>query len=383
MKIVRAFFLLILLVSVALFSGFAPIYSQSQDPRVLEQQIETYKNEIKRLQSQSNTLANQVAQFDLQINLAQTKIDQTQEKIILLGGRIDQLETSLSSLTAAFASRVLETYKMARLGQPVYILFSSQIKEIVSKFHYLKKIQESDRNLMVRLQTTQNTYKSQKGDLESLQKQLGVQKEALNGQKKAKANLLSVTKNDEKKYQSLLASAKAEYEAIQAIISGRGSETDIGHIGEGNKIASIIDGPSCNSGGTHTHFVVSINGQTQNPFNYLKNGINYSNCSGSSCDSSDGDPFNPSGSWEWPIAQKILFNQGYGVTWAVKNTWVGKIYSSHNGIDITSEASSEIRSVKSGELFRGSYSLNSCALRYVRVHHDEGGMDTFYLHVNY
>ena len=40
------------------------------------------------------------------------------------------------------------------------------------------------------------------------------------------------------------------------------------------------------------------------PTNYLK-GVDHSNDSG-------GDPFNPSGGWDWPIDGPIQFNQGYG-----------------------------------------------------------------------
>ena len=121
----------------------------------------------------------------------------------------------------------------------------------------------------------------------------------------------------------------------------------------------------------------------QNPFSYLKNGVDFENCSGSSCGSSDGDSFNPSGSWDWPINPRVKYSQGYGPTWATRNTWVGNIYNFHNGIDINSP-SSEIKAVRSGTLYRGSYSgSNGCRLRYVRVHHDENGMDTYYLHINY
>jgi murein DD-endopeptidase MepM/ murein hydrolase activator NlpD len=129
---------------------------------------------------------------------------------------------------------------------------------------------------------------------------------------------------------------------------------------------------------------VAQNGNTFNPFSYLASGVGFENCSGSSCGSSDGDIFNPSGSWSWPITPSIKFTQGYGVTWAVRNTWVGRIYSSHNGIDINNETNSEVKAVKGGTLYRGSYGgSGGCRLRYVRVHHDDGGLDTYYLHINY
>jgi len=359
------------------------IKNEIEKKECLEKQQEYYQQKIAELKGKANTLSNQIAQFNAQISLTETKIESTQEQILLLGGRIDQLELSLGSLTKAFEQRAVETYKMSRLSKATLVLFSSpDIKNAVSRYYYLQKIQEADHSLLSRLQKAQTTYKDQKGDLEGLQKVLGAQKEKLDTQKIAKANLLSVTKNDEKRYQELLAQAKAEYEAIQAIIAGAGDETEVGNVNEGDRIASIIQGASCNSSGSHVHFMVVQNGNTQNPFTYLKE-IAHQNCSGpGECQAAD--PFNPTGSWNWPINEVVKFSQGYGSTWAVQNTWVGKIYKFHNGIDINNESDPAVKAVKSGTLYRGSYSgYNSCQLRYVRVKHDEGGLETYYLHINY
>lgn len=351
----------------------------------LSKEIETYEKEIKRLSSQASTLSNQIAQYDAQIKLTTLKIEQTQEKITLLGGRIYQLETSLEALTRAFTLRVIKTYKMTRVNEPFLMMITSpDLGAYFSSFHYLRKIQASDRELLFRLQNAQITYKEQKKAQENLQNELKEQKLALDSQKSAKAKLLEQTRNDEKRYQQLLAAARAEFEAIQAIIAGKGEEAEVGRVGKGERIASVIQGASCNSSGEHLHFIVKSGNQTQNPFNYLKGGIDYQNCSGSSCDSPDVDPFNPSGSWDWPISPKIIFTQGYGSTWATRNTWVGNIYKFHNGIDIKSETSPEVKAVEAGTLFRGSYTgYNGCRLRYVRVDHDNSDIETLYLHVNY
>jgi peptidoglycan hydrolase CwlO-like protein len=361
------------------------VYAQSDSQRLeeLNRQIAEYATKLSQLQAQASTLSNEVAKFDAQIKLAELKISQTEEQIKLLGGRIDELEGSLSALSDAFSSRAVETYKMSRVREPVALLLgASDLPKAISRYHYLRKIQVADRELLIRLQSTQNTYIDQKDKLEELQVQLEEQKKALDSQKRAKANLLALTRNDEKKYSQLLAAARAELEAIQAIVAGRGQESPAGHVDAGQRIASVIPGASCNSGGEHLHFIVSENGITKNPFSLLKS-VDHENCSGSSCGSSDGDPFNPSGSWEWPVPPLIKFSQGYGATWATRNTWVGRIYNFHNGIDIRG-TSSEVKAVKSGNLFRGSYTGSAgCRLRYVRVDHDEDNLDTFYLHVNY
>ncbi len=185
--------------------------------------IGEYQGQITKLQGQANTLSNQIAQFNAQIILTSLKIKQTEEKIALLGGRIDQLEISLDDLTKAFASRAVETYKLARSGSTMFLLLtSSNLNEIVSRFHYLQLVQEEDGNFLQRLQTAQVTYKSQKTDQEELQKELAKQKANLVSQKVAKASLLIATKNDEAKYQSLLSQAKAQLSAFKSYITRQG-----------------------------------------------------------------------------------------------------------------------------------------------------------------
>lgn len=385
--------ILTFLTFLAVSAKFSFVVRAQSDERLtrLNEQIEQYQKEIVRLRSQAATLSNQIAQFNTQIKLTLLKITETEEKIALLGGRIDQLEESLNALSKAFSSRIVEIYKMGRLGDPFLLLISApDLSGAVSRYHYLQKIQRSDQNLLSKLEEAQRIYKAQRTGQEELQAQLERQKTILDSQKKAKAELLSLTKNDERRYQELLAAARAEFEAIQAVIAGKGDETQVGSVSEGQRIASIIgwgswragtDSRSCNSSGAHLHFIISQNGNTQNPFNYL-GGIDYENCSGSSCGSGGGDSFSPSGSWSWPINPKIKFSQGYGSTWAIANTWVGRIYNFHNGIDINSDSSSEVKTVKSGTLYRGSYGVG-CQLRYVRVDHDDSDLDIFYLHVDY
>jgi len=363
------------------------LLSNEQDDRLqkLTEEIEQYEQEIDKLKSQANTLSNQIAQFDAQVKLTILKITETEEKILLLGGRIYQLETSLNSLSNAFTTRAVRTYKMSKVNEPMLLLINSpDISDAVASYHYLQRIQEADRELLVRLEEAQGVYVDEKAEQEILQTELEEHKSVLGAQKAAKASLLEQTRNDEKKYQQLLAQTRAEFEAIQAIIAGQGDETEVGKVSQGDKIASIIQGVSCNSSGDHLHFIVTEGSSARNPFSYLKGGIDHEDCSGSSCGSGDGDSFNPSGSWEWPINPKIKFTQGYGSTWAVKNTWVGKVYSFHNGIDVDSESSAEVKAVQSGTLYHGSYTgYVGCRLRYVRVEHDNSDQDTFYLHINY
>ncbi|MFC1649919.1 coiled-coil domain-containing protein, partial [Patescibacteria group bacterium] len=289
--------------------------------------------------------------------------------------RIVQLEGSLDSLTIAFTERAAQTYKLARLNNPYLMLFTTDdLDDVVNSFHYLSRIQAQDQDLLTRLQSAQNTYKKEKTDQEDLQEELKDQQEVLGSQKRAKSQLLNVTRNDEKRYQHLLSQARAERDAIQSIIAGKGDETEVGGVGEGERIASVISSSSACSSGAHLHFEVVVDQSHRNPSDYLipKEVV---------WDNAPDGPFGFGGSWQWPINDPVRITQGYGSTYyaSVLRYYRGAI---HTGIDMVNTSDYTVKSVKAGTLYRGAIACGGGTLRYVRVKHD-GGLDTYYLHVNY
>lgn len=342
------------------------------------------------------SLNSQIKYMDSQIQLAILKISQTVNQVEILelqiedlSKRISILNTSLNETAALFINRVVATYKAGRASDFDLLFSSSSFGDFFRRARYLKAAQSHDRKMMVAMEEVRFGYDDQKKKKEEKQKELEVlkvrlatQKANLDQQQEGKKYLLAATENDEKRYQQLLAQARAEYQAIQAILAGGGDETEIGGVSMGDVIASVISGRSCNSSGSHLHFtIVDDNGNVSNPFSYLKS-IDHQNCSGpGACTASD--PFNPGGGWEWPLNPPIVLTQGYGSTWAVANTWVGRIYSFHNGIDING-SSDQVKAVQSGTLYRGSYTgSGGCRLRYVRVDHKDSNLSSYYLHINY
>ena len=359
---------------------------------------------IKEARGQQKTLAGTIAYLDNNINLTRASIEKTEhelkileEEIATLAVKISRLDTDLDAISKLLVSRIGASYKRS-LFKPIYMVFATGgLSDFFERNKYLQSVQQNDRVVLLELQNSKDLHEEQKKakeakqtDAETLRQKLAAQKTALDRQKSSKQELLDLTKNNEAKYQSLIAAARAEYAAIQNIIAGKGVETKVRHVDEGKEIASIMKwsewksglySGSCNSSGAHIHFMATINGVTQNPFNYLNNNIDHANCSGPG-ECSAADPFNPGGNWPWPINPKVRFSQGYGATWAVQNTWVSQIYNFHNGIDINSESSSSVKAVKNGDLYQGSY-LGGCNLTYVRLDHDDSDVDTYYLHVNY
>ena len=402
MKVPRFLLLTLVIGIIFLVSPYSTLAEDNVENK--EQEVLELERRLSETRSKKNTLSSQVEYLNGQIrlttlNIANTeaKIDSLEESIKDLGDKIMRLDSSLDNISRLLLERIVASYKYSVQAQsavdsPFYLLLSSNgFDELFRKSRQLSIVEEYDTNLLLAVESSKSGFEKQKELRELKQEQLAQlqdkytdQKQVLGSQTAAKNQLLEVTKNDEKKFQELLASARSELEAIRAIIVGGGKEEEAGEVNEGDRIASVISGASCNSSGGHLHFIVSSNGNTSNPFNYLKGGIENENCSGSGCGSGDGDGFSPSGDWNWPIDPKIIFSQGYGSTWAVRNTWVGQIYSAHNGIDIRSASSLTVKAVKAGTLYRGSYlGANGCRLQYVKLDHKDSDLVTFYLHVNY
>lgn len=386
----------VLIVFVCFSSFLLAVTDEECSQKTGEEKVTCYADLVKETGEKRETLAAEITQFNAQIALTAAQISQSEQKIKVLeeeitglSAKISRLDASLDRVSVILANRISQTYKTGSIDSLTLFFSSDSFSQFLSRYKYLKVVQLNDKKLLLAMEETKANYEAQKSlkekkqaEIEQLKKILESQKVKLNEQKKDREYLLEVTKGKEQEYQRLLAAARAEYEALQAVMAGKGTETEVGRVNAGDKIASVIPGASCNSSGEHLHFMVAENGNVNNPFNYLKS-VDYENCSGGSCGSPDGDAFNPSGNWDWPLNSPITLTQGYGRTWAVSHTWVGKIYSSHNGIDIQG-SSREIKAVKTGILYRGSYTgMGGCRLQYVKIKHDDSNLESYYAHVYY
>ncbi|PJC33210.1 hypothetical protein CO051_01870 [Candidatus Roizmanbacteria bacterium CG_4_9_14_0_2_um_filter_39_13] len=382
------------LICIGIISFFSP-YLLAQTPSAtaipstsntsdLESKIQELEKKLTEVKSQKNTLSAQISYMDTQMHLAELRINETEEKIVnsekeinVLGVRISSLDNSLDTLSKQLLERIVAGYKNRDVTLVDLVLDSKNTSKLVNRLKYYDLARNRNQKSLLQVQEAKSNFIEQKDlrekkveQLDELQTTLQQQKVVLDQQKDQKKKILTDTQNSESVYQNLLQQAKAEYVAIQQITSGGGSETELRNVTKGETIATLISGKSCNSNGRHLHFIVKEGDSVIDPFSKLKS-VDYVN-------DSNGDAFNPSGSWDWPLPPTISLHQGFGNTWFVRTySW----YPSHNGIDITG-ASNNVSAVEDGTLYKGTYSgFNGCALSYVRLQHKDSNISTLYLHV--
>lgn len=363
----KSIFAALLLVLISPLSIFAQTDSEQLHQK--EEEIKSLEQKIAELKSQSKTLSNQIGSMDSQIKITQLRISQTTEQIATLEGKIDRLEITLNHFSTILENRISNTYKQAHINPWLLLISSKDLSNFFLRFKYLKAIQLHDRKLITQIAQTQSNYQDQKQEEEKLKTELEKQKKLLGQQINEKKYLLEVTKSDEKKYQALLISAKAEQDAIRSALRtinlNNGTE-----VAKGDMIALIGNSgaPGCSSG-PHLHFEVLRNGQAQNPSEYLKP-------SSITWDNNPDSQFSFSGNWDFPVSNPKI-TQGFGMTYWARLGWYNG--GPHTGIDMVSD-DPLIHTPQAGTLYKGHITCRGSTMNYVAVDHGSG-IISWYWHV--
>ena len=367
----------ILLAVFFLYAVFLPVSAQDVTSD-LQSKIEQYDLKLLELSKAKDTLANQISILNSQIDLTVLKISQTEitiqqleHDIDALSVQISKLDVDLNEISQVFITRVVQNYKLQKRSSPIIFLSSSGFNSFYENYKYIASLQKNNHDTLIQMETVRTNYDLQKeakvkkqAELSALKIKLSDQQKNLDQQKLSKTTLLQLTKNDEKKYQTLKQQAENELSSLlKAKFVGKR------HVKKGEALGLM--GNSGYSFGDHLHFgLYDLKESALASWTYANDISSYDYLKNHRLPMDDLDI---------PSDFYTSCREGGSITQCRGNTKYAYLYSDHfhHGVDMVS-TNKTVYAVDDGEayFFRGDSSLGN----HVKLFHADGKM-TLYLHL--
>lgn len=357
--------------------------AQKRLQEIAQEQLRIQK-ELARLSVEKKSLQQAIGILDREIKLTNLKIEETktrlaetikqleqlEREIELLTRELNRLSVALDKVEEVLTGRIRATYKRGNISAVELLVSSEGFSQFLNRFKYLQLIQENDRLVLRQMQLARANFTNQKetlevkeAEVEKLKAQIEAQKASLEtqnaqlkDQRATKQRLLDITKNDEARYQKLLADIRAEQRAISQALGKfiRGGLPAGTPVKRGEIIG--VQGSTGFSTGDHVHFEVRTK------------------CGSDFCHTDPMSYLN-SGQFSYPL-DSYEISQGYGNTDFARAC---RCYSGdfHTGVDMFGPVGSPVKASADGKV---SYAVDALGGKGAIVEHSDNLL-TLYWHI--
>ncbi len=187
--------------------------------------VSIYKNQGKTLQTEINRLNANIKKINLQIRASELSINNLDQEIEENKSQVVITEDTLNFNKGALATAIQSIYERENVGLFEIILKDFRLSNFISDLNNFVVLQDSLRSTVVKvaglkdeLLDEQEQLSLKKDDAEKMRTYHASQKTALQSTTKEKNNILTVTKGQESRYQTLLQESKKSAAQIRVRI---------------------------------------------------------------------------------------------------------------------------------------------------------------------
>lgn len=225
--------------------AFAQISSEERakleaELKQLEAEIASKQQDLKNQKGQSSTLSREITTLKTQIDKARLNIKAKTLQITKLSGQIDEkegeitgLESKITEQRSSLAQLIRKTNEMDNSNLIHLLLSGENISQFYADVDSFSSIKKELRNVVLGVKETKASTEKQKNELESKQDEaLDAKAELEKNRKQVEADqayrnkLLSLSKNKEKEFESILSQQQKKAAQIKAkLFSFAGGQT--------------------------------------------------------------------------------------------------------------------------------------------------------------
>ena len=199
------------------------VYEKQQDYDDLRSNIIKSERELSEGKKQAQELQSEISSYERQINETQAEINvltedlnATKERVTQVLAELDEIQVKIVDQNAALMSRLRTMYKQGDASMVAVILGSSSMTELLTNVEMMKRITQSDADLIESLEKQYGAVTEKKDELVALKTELEEKQADLDAKKAALDKDLSSVASLKKKIEKNNSALEAQLDAMNA-----------------------------------------------------------------------------------------------------------------------------------------------------------------------